>query len=119
MGVEKIWGFKGGGKTIEGKVEQVEKEEEDEREFREAREALEIVLGRKDEYWKVKSRSNWLYYGDRNKSYYHHQVSQRKEKNHVSSLETVDGRVMTKGEEMDEHIVDFLSESIFLRLDGF
>lgn len=47
---------------------------------------LEELLSMEDSYWKQRSRSEWLKFGDRNTSYFHHKASQRKERNAISFL---------------------------------
>ena len=75
--------------------------------MREAKLHLEHMLLVEEEYWKVRSHTNWLSQGDKNTSYFHHHASQRKKKNHIASLEDDQGRMMEEQTLMEEHVANF------------
>lgn len=68
---------------------------------------LERLVERKEEYWKVRLRSNWLLYSDRNTDYFHHHASQQKEKAYIISLQIHNGQILTEHGEVKDHVVDF------------
>lgn len=47
---------------------------------------LEILQQKEEEYLRIRSRSNWLAYGDKNTKYLHHHASRRRTKNHIDGL---------------------------------
>lgn len=47
---------------------------------------LEKASYEEEEYWKLKSKENWLEHGDRNTRFFHDSVQTRKMKNQIVSL---------------------------------
>lgn len=58
------------------------------------------------------SRSNWLFYGDKNTSYLHHHASKWKSKDYIDKLIEPGGSVLSNYEKIQNHIVDFY-QSLF------
>lgn len=52
---------------------------------------LEVLQQKEKEFWRIRSRSNWLAFGDKNAKYFHHHASQRRSKNYIDKLEDESG----------------------------
>lgn len=58
-------------------------------------------------YQHQRSRVNWLKYGDRNSSFFHATVIQRRQRNQLTKLKTEAGIVLEAEEEINEHLVTY------------
>ncbi|GLT98303.1 hypothetical protein SLE2022_203980 [Rubroshorea leprosula] len=45
-------------------------------------------------YWKQRCRVQWLKEGDKNTSFFHTRASERRKKNFISELQSVDGQIV-------------------------
>ena len=66
---------------------------------------LEDLLHMNDDYWRIRSRSNWMQQGDRNTSYFHHHASQRRTRNQIKKLKNSTGVWIEDGVELEKLIV--------------
>lgn len=55
-----------------------------------------------DTCWKQRAHVNWLQYGDRNTSYFHHACSERRRRNHIGNLRKDDGSWVEEEEEEEK-----------------
>lgn len=65
--------------------------------------ALKMEADKEEVYWAQWARSNWIKLGDRNTTYFHRIVTQRRRKNFIQSLEDKGGRLI-EGEDNLHHI---------------
>ena len=47
---------------------------------------LELVLAQEEELWALKSRLNWMVFGDRNTSFYHMSAIVRRKRNKIQAI---------------------------------
>jgi hypothetical protein len=59
-----------------------------------------------DTYWKQRAHTNWLQFGDRNTSFFHHACSERKGHNHIGNLKKNDGSWIEEEEEKKRYIIN-------------
>uniref|UniRef100_A0A803PJY6 Reverse transcriptase domain-containing protein n=1 Tax=Cannabis sativa TaxID=3483 RepID=A0A803PJY6_CANSA len=59
---------------------------------------LDNLLYKEEEYWKQRSRIQWLKLGDKNTRYFHHFASSRRAKNKITALTCPDGSIVTDSE---------------------
>ena len=65
---------------------------------------LELVLAQEEELWALKSRLNWMIFGDRNTSFYHMSAIVRRKRNKIQAIKnSVDDWLLDEREVM-EHI---------------
>ncbi|XP_057784939.1 uncharacterized protein LOC131002461 [Salvia miltiorrhiza] len=69
---------------------------------------LNIILARKDDFLKQKSRITWLHDGDRNSSFFHNMIKFRKHRLNIGHL-MIDGIVSTDSGSIERHIIDYFS----------
>lgn len=53
-----------------------------------------------EEYWRTKSRVQWLHSGDKNTRYFHERTKQRRSFNRITALQDDDGNIRTYDEEI-------------------
>jgi hypothetical protein len=63
-----------------------------------------------DVYWKHRAHINWLNFGDRNTSYFHHACSERKRRNIIGNLKKEDGGWVENEDEKKTFITNFFSQ---------
>lgn len=68
---------------------------------------MEKLSVQEEIYWKQRSRSNWLKWGDRNSKFFHAQAVQRKSRNTIQGLLTTHGDFATTSTAMAEVILDY------------
>ncbi|XP_050207383.1 uncharacterized protein LOC126656807 [Mercurialis annua] len=59
--------------------------------IRELEDKLSVEVQREEQFWAQKARTNWLKWGDKNTSYFHAKVIQRRRKNNIMQLNDGDG----------------------------
>lgn len=74
---------------------------------------LEILLDKKDEYWRIHSRSSWLTNRDHNTAYVHHHASHCKRRNFIAQLQN------DQGIKMENYIASFYSSFLASKHDHF
>ena len=74
----------------------MESEGHKEKELKEAQNKLENLHLMEEEFWQIRSRSNWIKQGDKNTKYFHHHVSQRERKKRITELEDEEGLIARK-----------------------
>ncbi|KAL0016452.1 hypothetical protein SO802_003521 [Lithocarpus litseifolius] len=66
---------------------------------------LELVLAQEEELWALKSRLNWMVFGDRNTSFYHMSaIVRRKKKNKIQAIKNSVGEWLLDEREVMKHI---------------
>lgn len=73
------------------------------------REELNHILDQEEEYWKVRSREQWLTSGDRNTTFFHTSVLKRRKHNRITMLKDNVGNDLTTPLEIRQHIWNFYS----------
>lgn len=68
---------------------------------------LEELLFQEESYWKQRAKTLWLEEGDANTRFFHAAASSRKKTNHITSLKSEDGRVLTKHEDLCGILKDY------------
>ena len=63
-----------------------------------------------ENYWKRRSRVEWLKDGDRNTRFFHTRASQRRCRNYITKLYDSTGRWCTRQSEVNEIIVNFYKD---------
>lgn len=61
---------------------------------------LEQIMILEESYWKQQAKTFWFEEGDSNSRFFHAAASSRKKTNHIYSLNTADGQVLTKHGDM-------------------
>ncbi|CAI9094816.1 OLC1v1030616C1 [Oldenlandia corymbosa var. corymbosa] len=72
-----------------------------------ARAHLLQKLKEHDDFWKQKLRLKWLKEGENNTAYFHASLAERKLKMGIQKIQTEEGCVLTKLEEIEKEAVDF------------
>jgi hypothetical protein len=52
---------------------------------------LDNLLENEEMWWSQRSRALWLQHGDRNTKYFHQKASQRRQRNHIDSIQDIQG----------------------------
>ncbi|CAE6132178.1 unnamed protein product [Arabidopsis arenosa] len=65
---------------------------------------LQYEYRMEEEYWRTKSRIQWLHSGDKNTRYFHEKTKQRRSYNRITSLQDEDGNIKTSEEEIQDII---------------
>ncbi|KAG5523350.1 hypothetical protein RHGRI_035240 [Rhododendron griersonianum] len=73
------------------------------------KEELEITLLREEMYQHQRSRLNWIRYGDKNTSFFHATVTQRRQRNQLSKIRDSRGQWLTEEKEINGHLQDYFS----------
>ncbi|KAH7853442.1 hypothetical protein Vadar_002449 [Vaccinium darrowii] len=73
------------------------------------KEELEITLLREEMYQHQRSRLNWIMYGDKNTSFFHATVIQRRQRNQLSKIKDSEGNWISEENEINEHLYDYFS----------
>uniref|UniRef100_A0A803QR81 Reverse transcriptase domain-containing protein n=1 Tax=Cannabis sativa TaxID=3483 RepID=A0A803QR81_CANSA len=71
---------------------------------------LDNLLYKEEEYWKQRSRVQWLRLGDKNTRYFHHFASSRRAKNKITSLLCPDGSLVTDTEALVRTIEHYFEQ---------
>lgn len=75
--------------------------------IREKKALVEKLSDQEEIYWKQRSRSSWLKWGDKNSKFFHAQAAQRKSRNTIQGLITAHGDLATTSTAMEEVILDY------------
>ncbi|KAH7834805.1 hypothetical protein Vadar_019912 [Vaccinium darrowii] len=70
---------------------------------------MEEVYAREEMYLHQRSRVNWLNYGDRNSSFFHATMVQRRQRNQILRLKAEDGAWCTNEDEINGCIAEYFS----------
>lgn len=70
---------------------------------------LDILQQKEEEFWRIRSRWNWLAYGDKNIRCFNHHTSQRKKKNHIEGLLDEQGNEEDDSDKMEDIAVNYFS----------
>jgi hypothetical protein len=76
---------------------------------RNAQKALDTALNQQEQFWKDKSRVQWLIEGDRNTSYFHRLTKIRHATNKISRLQR-DGNFLESNEEIEQHALSYFQD---------
>lgn len=71
---------------------------------------LQDILELETTYWQQRSRSNWIMFGERNTSYFHHHASSRHRGNRITKIQNQLGEFISKHLEITDVAVDFFSK---------
>ncbi|KAG7599644.1 hypothetical protein ISN44_As06g038180 [Arabidopsis suecica] len=63
-----------------------------------------------EEYWRTKSRIQWLYLGDKNTRYFHERTKQRRSHNRITSLQDEEGNIRNSEEEIYKIIHSYFQQ---------
>lgn len=75
-----------------------------------AEKGLESLLEEEEMYWKIRSREDWLRWGDRNTKRFHAKASQRKKKNEIVGIKDKDGSWVENEEDISKVAVEFFGD---------
>jgi hypothetical protein len=70
---------------------------------------VELLLEQEEIHWFQCSRSNWLQFGDRNTSFFHHCASARRKKNYIKKLLNVDNDWVEGTAALKPLVLDYFS----------
>lgn len=76
-------------------------------EITKAERELNKLLEEEEMYWKLKSREDWLQWGDKNTMWFHSKASQRKRKNSIEGIKDAQGRWVEDEEEIGMVAVEY------------
>lgn len=68
---------------------------------------FEKLLTKEEIHWKQRSKNNWLADGDCNMSYFHKVVSNRRRRNNIQHLKTVNNTLTTNQKEIENIITNY------------
>lgn len=77
---------------------------------------LEELLIQEESYWKQRAKMFWLEEGDSNSRFFHAAASNKKKKNHISSLKNETGHIITNHEELCALLRDYYT-NVFAATD--
>ncbi|KAG7557763.1 Zinc knuckle CX2CX4HX4C [Arabidopsis suecica] len=60
-----------------------------------------------EEYWRTKSRIQWLHSGDKNTRYFHERTKQRRSHNRITSIQDDHGNIKTSDDDIQDIIHDY------------
>ncbi|KAG5549991.1 hypothetical protein RHGRI_015079 [Rhododendron griersonianum] len=109
----KVWSKKQFGNNLEkirelksqlGFVQSKAHSEENFRREKAIKEELEVTLLREKMYQHQRSRLIWIVYGDKNTSFFHATVNQRRQQNQLSKIKKSDGVQITEERDIKEHL---------------
>jgi hypothetical protein len=83
--------------------------EENENLAKEMASLVELLLEQEEIHWFQRSRSNWLQFGDRNTSFFHHCASARRKKNYIKKLLNVDNDWVEGTAALKPLVLDYFS----------
>ncbi|KAG5555977.1 hypothetical protein RHGRI_006568 [Rhododendron griersonianum] len=78
---------------------------------------IETLLDREEMYYHQRSRINWLRYGDRNTSFFHASVIQRRQRNQLLRLKDDNGDWATSDGDINQLLQGYFS-NLFQAIDG-
>ena len=65
---------------------------------------LDLALAQEEELWALKSRVNWMVFGDRNTSFYHLLAIVRRKRNRISAIKISVGDWLFEESDIMDHI---------------
>lgn len=68
-----------------------------------------MILLREEMYQHQRSRINWLTCGDKNTSFFHATVTQRRQRNQLVKIRGDDGRSLVSGSAINDHLASFFT----------
>ncbi|XP_019224694.1 PREDICTED: uncharacterized protein LOC109206328 [Nicotiana attenuata] len=71
---------------------------------------LNLILKNEEDFWKLKSRINWLNDGDASTRFFHTSTLNRRRRNRILSLKEDNGNWITDQKEIQSTIVDFFTK---------
>lgn len=74
------------------------------------RDEIELLLDREEMFYHQRSRIRWLQYGDRNTSFFHASVIQRRQRNQLIRLKDDTGTWLTEEDDINHHLGGFYSD---------
>jgi hypothetical protein len=80
---------------------------------------VELLLEQEEIHWFQRSRSNWLQFGDRNTSFFHHYASARRKKNYIKKLLNDDNDWVEGTSALKPLILDYFSNLFFVGSSGY
>ncbi|KAK1677746.1 hypothetical protein QYE76_038594 [Lolium multiflorum] len=75
-----------------------------------ARYRLELLEEQVNTFWKQRAHTNWLQKGDKNTTFFHSRVKDRRRVNTIGNLKMQHGRWAVKEEEKKDHITNYFSQ---------
>ncbi|KAF7119980.1 hypothetical protein RHSIM_Rhsim13G0172400 [Rhododendron simsii] len=114
----KVWSKKCFGNNLEkikelktqlGSIQKKVFSEQDFKREKVIKEELEMVLLREEMYQHQRSRLNWIKYGDKNTSFFHATVNQRRQRNQISKIQDNMGIWLTEERDINMHLQSHFS----------
>lgn len=124
----KVWGKKSFGNNLE-KIKELKSQlsyvqnkvfsEDDFQKEKAIKEELEMALLREEMYQHQRSRLNWIKYGDKNTSFFHATVNQRRQRNQILKVKDNMGVCLTEERDINLHLQSHFSSLQVKWTEGF
>lgn len=75
---------------------------------------LERMLAIEEDYWKTRSRADWLMEGDRNTTVFHHKVTRCQKRNSITLFKGTNGMNITDPLEIEQVVLLYFQSNILL-----
>lgn len=75
--------------------------------------ALTMEYMMEEEYWRIKSRIQWLQAGDRNTRYFHEKTKQRRGYNRITAITDSQGKTWYSEEDINRVIIEYFDTLFF------